>query len=558
MLRYLNIQRLALIEALAIDLAPGLTVLTGETGAGKSIVIDAISLITGGRASGDLVRTGADTCSVQAVIETIENKELIVRREVSSTGRGRAFLDDTLVTAASLKAALDGQIELHGQHEQQRLLSPAAQVEVLDAFAGLAGDRIAVATAHQAWSNARQALDALSMDERERAARVEWLAFQLGEFDKVAPGPNELHDLRAERQRLMNADRLERLLVETQSRLEESDESVLSQLAGIWKRLQELAALDPAYQEAADLRATVESPLRDLSHQLHRSLASLESAAERLEQVEERLAALERLARRFAGDLDGAAAQVDDMRVEHARLVDADSTRASLEQSLEAARASYLRAARRLSAARQRHAKGFSEAVTPHLADLALERAELTFAVEADEDEHAWTARGFDAVELLFAPNPGEQARPLHRIASGGELSRVMLAIETLTSGDEVPRTLIFDEVDAGVSGRVADAVGRRLRALSERHQVLVVSHLPQVASAAHHHLRVEKRVADGRTTTEVVELTAADRVEEIARLMAGAQVTANTRAAAQEMLSAHAPEGRKAKAKGERAKVRS
>jgi DNA repair protein RecN (Recombination protein N) len=188
MLRYLNIQRLALIEALAIDLAPGLTVLTGETGAGKSIVIDAISLITGGRASGDLVRTGADTCSVQAVIETIGNKELIVRREVSSTGRGRAFLDDTLVTAASLKAALDGQIELHGQHEQQRLLSPAAQVEVLDTFAGLAGDRIAVATAHGLVERP-PGPDALSMDERERAARVEWLAFQLSEFDKVAPGP---------------------------------------------------------------------------------------------------------------------------------------------------------------------------------------------------------------------------------------------------------------------------------------------------------------------------------------------------------------------------------
>jgi DNA repair protein RecN (Recombination protein N) len=181
--------------------------------------------------------------------------------------------------------------------------------------------------------------------------------------------------------------------------------------------------------------------------------------------------------------------------VRHARRArppgDADSTRASLEQALEAARATYLRAARRLSAARQRHAKGFSEAVTPHLADLALERAELTFAVGADEDEHAWTARGFDAVELLFAPNPGEQARPLHRIASGGELSRVMLAIETLTSGDEVPRTLIFDEVDAGVSGRVADAVGRRLRALSDRSRRVAP---PAGGSAAHHHLRVEAR----------------------------------------------------------------
>ncbi len=558
MLRYLNIQRLALIETLALDLGPGLTVLTGETGAGKSIVIDAISLVTGGRASGELVRTGADACSVQAVFETVANKELIVRREVSSTGRGRAFLDDTLVTAATLKATLEDEIELHGQHEQQRLLAPAAQTEVLDTFAGLSEVRVDVERRHAAWIGARTAVEAMTMDERERAARVEWLSFQLAEYDKVAPTPGELDELRIERQRLANADRIERLIVEAHNRLDDDDQSALSQLAVVWKRLQELASLDPSFEEAAALREAIDAPLRDVSHQLQRALTSLESAAERLELVETRLAALERLARRFGGDLDAASAQIAEMRVEHARLVDADSTREQLQRELDQCRSQYVEAATRLSNGRKAHAQAFSDAIRPHLVDLALERAELSFEIEARPEERSWTSRGLDHVELLFAPNPGEQARPLHRIASGGEMSRVMLAIETLTALEAHPRTMVFDEIDAGVSGRVADAVGSRLRGLSAHHQVLVVSHLAQVASAAHRHLRVEKQVAGGRTTMHVVELKDTERIDEIARLMAGANVTSSARAAAQELLASHASPERKAKAKGERAKVQS
>ncbi len=553
MLRFLSISRLAIIDALAVEFAPGFNVVTGETGAGKSIVVGAIDLLLGGRASSELVRAGADTAIVQASLENTENKEVIVRREVSASGRSRAFVDDTLVSAASLREVTGPLVDLHGQHDHQQLLDASEHIRLLDVL-GDTGPLLAeVALAWDDLQRARNAVEALSMGQREREARLEMARFQLAEIERVSPLAGEDDDLSAERQVLAHTERLQRLVGEAYADLYEDDGAALARLAQVWRRLDEAATLDPAL-DLGETRRLVQPLLEDAAVALQRYLSRLHASPDRLQQVEDRLAALERLKRRHGPALADVLAKAGELLATISTL-DASSERADeMRAALAAAERRYREVAGRLSAARSAAARALPSRLERELAELAMARTRCAFPLESDLDRpERWTARGADRGELFLSANPGETPRPLARIASGGELSRVMLALKTLASTDGAGKTLVFDEVDAGISGRVADAVGRRLRRLGERFQVICITHLPQVAAHATAHYHVAKRPVDGRTVAAMTRLDPADRVEELARLIAGRDVTESARATARDMLAAAGETGGQGESESER-----
>lgn len=549
MLRFLSIRHLAVIDELEIDLDAGLTVLTGETGAGKSMLVEALDLLVGGRASADLVRTGEDTASVQAIFERADGREVIVRREVSAQGRSRAFIGDALATTAALKELGTDLLELHGQHEHQALLNPESHGPLLD-------ERVSapllarVATAHDVWREARAALERTHLSAREKAARIELLSFHLSEIDKVGPAAGEDDALAAERGVLANADRLSRLSSEAYALLYESEGAALTALAGVWKRVAELAAIDPRAQPYLDQRDELKARLEDLSFFLREYASELDASPARLQDVEDRLAALERLKRKHGPSLDEVIAKQRAMREELSALGASEEQAAALEQRLAAAAKDFVAAARELSAARKTSAGTLAKALESGLASLAMPKCRVDVRVISQEaDESRWSARGTDDIELYLSANPGEDLRPLARIASGGELSRVMLALHQLT--EVTPhRTLVFDEVDAGIGGEAADAVGAELQALAARCQVLCITHLPQIAARADAHLAIDKRIKAGRTMTTVSRLDAAGREQELARMISGAAVSATVLASAREMLASR--QRSEAKSKGE------
>ena len=541
MIRFLSVSNLAVIDRLDVEFAPGFTVLTGETGAGKSILVGAVALLVGGRASADLVRTGEETAAVQAVFETPEGRELIVRREISSQGRSRAFVDGALVTSGALREAAGALVDLHGQHEHQVLLDPAAHLDLLDEYAALMPSRDAVAAAFREWHRLRDERQRLAVSEQEKASRAEFLAFQLAEIDRGAPQAGEDAELSTARQVLANADRLQRLSDEAYAALYEGDQAALPALATVWKKVGELAALDPRFAPYVDAREAVKSQLEDLAFFLRSYSQSIDASPARLQEIEDRLALLERLKKKHGPSLADVLARRDQLKRELHDIEHATERAAELDSALQHARSAYERAAGELSSRRRTSAREFARALKTSLADLAMgsTRCEVRFADAAGDE--AWTERGLDVAEFYISPNPGEDLRPLARIASGGELSRIMLALKTLASTDAPGKTLIFDEVDAGIGGAVADVVGARLRALSDRFQVLCITHLPQIAAYGSSHFRIEKRVKGGRTTTGVAALEGLERESEIARMMGGAEVSAGVLAGARELIEAKA-----------------
>lgn len=522
MIRFISIRQLAVIEALDLSLDEGLTVLTGETGAGKSVLVEGIGLLLGGRASADMVRTGASVAIVQAIIATPEGSEVVVRREVSSEGRSRAFIDDVLVTAGTMRERVSAWVDLHGQHEHQTLQLPETHLDLLDRVAGLMSARDIVAAAHASWVAARDALAATQMDARERAARIELLSYQLGEIDKVQPLEDEDEQLGASRRVLANADRLQRLGQEAYQILYEDEHAALHTLSTVWKRLDELAQVDVSVQPYAALRDGMKAQLDDLAFFLRQYISDIDASPERLQEVEDRLALLERLKRKYGPTLADVRAHQQTLRDHLAALQQPEGQLSALQEAADAAARAYLDRATVLSQSRQAAAAPFASRLRSELADLSMPHADVSFRFQAAVGEGEWSASGIDRAELLLSANPGEAPRPLARVASGGELSRVMLAVKVLDAPDVVARTLIFDEVDAGIGGRVADSVGARLRALSGHAQVLCVTHLPQVAAYADAHIHISKRVAAGRTLTSAAALHGESRIEELARMMAG------------------------------------
>ena len=557
MIRFLSIRDLAVIDHLEIELDAGLNVLTGETGAGKSIVVGALALLRGGRASSDLVRTGADKAVVEATAETPDGRERVLRREVSAHGRSRAFIDDRLVSTSNLRALGAELLDLHGQHEHQALLDPTSHLDLLDRYADLGTVRDDVRAWFTTWRQTSGDLDRVRNHTANREERADMVTFQLREIDEADPSQGEDDALAAQQQILANADRLHRLAVESYAELYDADGAALGALARVWKRVGELATLDPTFTVHLDAQGAIASQLEELAYALRPYASGVDTSPERLQAVEDRLARLERLKRRYGPTLREVISRREQLRVEAAQLEGGTEREEDLRVQVVAARDAYLDVATTLSTQRRSHAAMLARTLERGLADLAMERTR--FEVVFDEpaaDEERWTDRGIDQAEFYFSANPGEDLKPLARVASGGELSRVMLALRTtVTSPETSGKTLVFDEVDAGIGGAAAERIGAKLRALADRYQVLCVTHLPQIAAYGTSHHRVTKLMRNGRTTTDVKRLDTDTRASEIARMMTGSRVSSTVLQSARELLITAGEEKAKCKrspAKGE------
>ncbi len=558
MLRFLRIRHLAVIEAVDVEFDGGFNVLTGETGAGKSILVEAVSLLLGARASADLVRTGETQATIEAVFDVPGRAdELVVRREVTNQGRSRCYVDGVLTPVAALRDLR--LVEVHGQHEHQALLDPVSHLSYLDLYAGAGPLVAAVGALWEAMRAARERLDRSRMDVRERAARLDLVTFQLGEIRAAALKAGEDDELTAVRTRLANAERLQRLCDESYTALYDGEHAVLAGLASVWKRVGELATLDPEFQVHLEAREGIKSQLEDLSQTLRRYADTIDASPQRLQEVEDRITVVGRLKRKYGPSLDDVLARAAVLETELELLSGSGEQAEQLDEEHRQAVARFLEQARALSRQRRSAATRFGSEMESLLAELAMARTR--FEVRFNEGElpqERWTDRGIDEAEFFVSPNPGEDVRPMVRIVSGGELSRVMLALKTLAATrtaahDGAIGTLIFDEVDAGIGGRVADVVGKRLAELGRQFQVLCITHLPQIAARATTQFRIDKHVKAGRTITAVAALDEDGRVEELARMIAGDAVSEQVRGSAREMLHQPAAEAKgKRKAKGE------
>jgi DNA repair protein RecN (Recombination protein N) len=560
MLRFLAIRNLAVIESVEVEFDGRLSVLTGETGAGKSILVEAVGLLLGGRASPELVRTGEDVATVQAVFDDANGGEMVVRREVTAQGRSRAFVNGELVTAGALRELGARLVDLHGQHEHQALLDPETHLDLLDRYAGLDAERDALAAAFADYQAAVASLEQVRALSAQRASRLEIAEFHLAEISRAKPQPGEDEQLAALRTLLSSAERVRRLAEESYAILYDRDDAALASLGQVWKRVGELAALDPRFAPYVEARESVKSQLEDLATFLRGYAASIDASPERLQQVEDRLALLERLKKKHGPTLHDVLGKASALQAEIDGLASLSNRIAAAEAEVARRSAEYLEIAQRVSKARRAAAGRFAKGIIGQLTELAMEhtRFEVRFASGWPPPQTAWTRRGTDVAEFYVSPNPGEDLRPLARIVSGGEMSRMMLAIKSLASLDQPGKTLIFDEVDVGIGGRVADAVGKKLRALGASFQVLCITHLPQIAACGHRQYRIRKVVTDGRTATLVDALDRAGREAELARMIGGAAVSQATQTSAREMLASRSGESEhKAKGESERSAAR-
>jgi DNA repair protein RecN (Recombination protein N) len=544
----LSVRNLALIERLSISFEPGLNVLTGETGAGKSLLIDALGLAIGARADTSLVRHGSDQARVEALFDRLP-EPLICVREVSAAGRSMARVDDEAATAARLADVAGRLVEIHGQHDQQRLLDERWQRELLDAFGRLEGERAAMATAVEAWRANQTALAELALDPRELARRLELQEHQAAEIDGARLRVGEAAEIRARLAAAQNAEVIARGSVEIYEAVAGEGSGAREATAQAAQRAREMSRLDERYGPIAERLLGLAAELEDAASDARDLAESAEHDLTAIAAMEERLSAIFSLERKYGEDEATVIAYGEQAAAEADRLRALDASREI--RQVEAARllVAVAAAATALSGGRVRAAGRLAEAVEAALEGLGFRQTKFQVsvsrrsaglaepAVEIDGQRVAFDGRGVDAVAFLIAPNPGEPARPLARIASGGELSRVALAIkQILAEADHTP-TLVFDEIDTGIGGRSAEPVGRSLWELARTHQVLCVTHIGQIAAYADAQFRIEKQVRDGRTVTVVRRVEGDDRVVELAQMLAGAEGGAAARASAEELL---------------------
>jgi DNA repair protein RecN (Recombination protein N) len=558
MIRYLAIRNLAVIESVSVEFEQSFNVLTGETGAGKSILVGAVGLLLGGRATQDLIRTGEDVATVEAIFETAGGEELIIRREITSQGRSRAFVNGVLATAGDLRALANTLVELHGQHEHQQLLDPAQHLALLDGWAGL-NDRASRVAAHfEQVRDFREQLERLQMDARERAARLDLVEFQLGELKRAGIRVGEDEELSSERQLLRHAETIERLCREGYAELYDTEGAALGTLDRVWKRVGELASIDARFAGYLETKSDIKAQLEDLAFALRDFAGTLDAAPGRLQAVEDRLSLLETIKRKYGPTLADALERQDRLAKEYSGLT-GEASSGDVVKLLDEASAAFLQEAESLSAARRDAARRFAHELEAQFSTLAMDGTRFETRMQTSRAKDEWRATGIDVGEFFFSPNVGEDLRPLARIVSGGELSRVMLALKTLTVAAEAghasarSKSLIFDEVDSGIGGRVATVVGEKLAALGNQFQVLCITHLPQIAAFGRTHFLIDKKVRAGRTTTHVSHVVGEGRVAEIARMMGGAASGPEALAGARELLVRSQAKGEDPpKAKGE------
>jgi len=551
MLTHIAIRDLVIVSRLELELAYGMTALTGETGAGKSILIDALGLALGEKADAGMIRGGCERAEVTAAFDLghcseardwlaeqalDDRDDCVIRRVLVREGRARAFINGRSASGAQLRDLGDLLVDIHGQHAHQSLLRPAAQCTLLDAYGGQQRRAAEVAELHRRWRELDTRLRALTAARQQRAERMDLLRFQVQELGDLSLGEGELDALDAEQRRLANLGSLQGITAALVERLYDGDGALRDQLGHAGSELASLADIDPRLKETRELVDSATVQVEEAASNLRQYLDDLDMDPRRLAEVEERLGRIHDLARKYRVLPEQLLATLAERETELHALEQDDQAAGTLEADRDAAFKALLDAGRALSEARRAAAERLGETVTASMQELGMAGGHFAVGLERLADAEV-NANGLDSIAFQVSANPGQPLQPLAKVASGGELSRISLAIQVATAELGRIPTLVFDEVDVGIGGGVAEIVGRLLRRLGEARQVLCVTHLPQVAAQAHAQLRVQKQAIDGQTYTEIAPLGEDTRVDEIARMLGGTEITATTRAHAAEML---------------------
>ncbi|MGB0911409.1 MAG: DNA repair protein RecN [Nitrospirales bacterium] len=554
MLTELRISQFALIDQLQLEFPEGFIVLTGETGAGKSLLVDALELIAGGRASAEHIRSGAEQATIEAAFTLPSNSplithlreqdllssdedELIIRRVLSRSGKNKTYINGALTPIQGVQALTRNLLDIHGQHDQQSLLSAQAQLDVLDGFGRTKALRETYAQNYHEWRRQEQMLAEAIAKRDEQGQHLEMKQFQYQELRDANLKVGEEESLTLEHQRLRHRERIGELVEQSYQLLYDGDASVVERLQVITSRIQELETIDSSIKEWSPLGETATVTLREYADGLRQYRETLEYDPGRLGELDDRIAKLQRLKKKYNASIDELINLQEELESELSGSTDIEQQIEQLRQQVERTRGQVEKKAQDLSRKRQKAGKNFEKKIGEELAELKMSNVRLTVQVDALTDVEKFGQTGKDTVEFMFSANPGEPLHPLAKIASGGELSRVMLAMKSvLSEADEIP-VLVFDEVDAGVGGGVGNVIGKRLRDVAQYHQVFCITHLPQLASQAHAHFHIEKEVGDNKTVTRVHQLAEKEREDEISRMLGGSEVTKAVRQTAVEML---------------------
>jgi DNA repair protein RecN (Recombination protein N) len=566
MLTLLNISNIALIDDLQVEFDRGLNLLTGETGSGKSIIVDALGVLIGGRFSSDLVKAGEGRAFIEGLfsverntelealmeeagieMESRDRAEIIIRREMTISGKNKIFINHQLATQSLLRELRPFLVDIHGQGDQQTLFNPDTHLELLDAFASLYAPCQQVASLYRQWAAYRSKLESLKRDEAEKLQLIDILRFQIDELERAHLSDGEDERLEEERRRLNNVEKLTTLCAESFSLIYEDTDSAIARLRQALKRVEELSQFESSFRGYIEGLQSSRAVMEDLAFSLRDFSDRIEFSPDRLAEIENRLAEISRIKRKYGGSIASALEHLARARERLSNIERSDERENELREEMEKARRRFLETAMLLHRQRRAAAEKFDRAVESALAEVAMENARFETRIDSpDESEleneetaQQFTPQGVDRVEFYFSANVGESVRPLARVASGGEASRLMLVLKTIANASEFPRTIVFDEIDTGIGGRVSEAVGIKLKTLSETNQVLCVTHQPQIARFADSHMLVRKEVAAGRTVVSLEKLDRRGRVEEIARMLTGAEITETARRHAREMLKA-------------------
>jgi len=540
MLSTLRIRNLALVEDLTVTFQPGLNVITGETGAGKSVLIGGLSLVLGERADRDLIRSGADACSVEAVfdlrtlpdevapfleengLESCSDDQLLLKRSLSTSGANRQFVNGSPTTLAILSRLGEWLVDIHGPHDHQSLLHTGRQLQILDAFAGLTQERRAFAELVRKYEASRKEKSALIVDEKTYAQQVDLLRFQVNEITAARLRPGEETEVEQEHQRAANSARLLELTQAVAAALNEDEQALMERTGAIGRILQDLERIDPGASSLSQTHRQLVGAALELQSQLSTYAERINLDPDRLRELDERLNLLQGLRRKYGPAVAGVIAFGEEAQKKLQVLEQRDTELERINEHLATVKKQLSAAGNKLTALRRKIIPQLGKAVAKELGLLGFKRSDFSVAISSESQGEEFSMSGFDRIEFKFSPNPGEPPRPLRSIASSGELARVMLALKTVLAGvDQVP-VLVFDEVDANIGGETARAVGEKMKRIADKRQVICITHLPQVAAHGSAHFVVNKRVKGARTTSEIELLDSKSRVGELARMLGG------------------------------------